>query len=82
MDNQITYAEAINYFGSAARMAKRLGIKPQAVYQWNEKLPPLRLYQIKEIIEAEQGNDESFAGANGRATTGEKSHVQTIEVGN
>ena len=51
MNTQITYETAINYFGSPAKMAKRLGIKPQAIYQWNGVIPDLRQFQISAIIE-------------------------------
>ena len=51
MNSQITYEAAVSYFGSPAKMAKRLGIKPQAIYQWNGVIPHLRRFQISAIIE-------------------------------
>ncbi|WP_273859561.1 Cro/CI family transcriptional regulator [Photobacterium sp. GSS17] len=49
MDKQ----EVINHFGSGAKVAKALGIKPSAVYQWPEKVPLLRAYQIEQITNGE-----------------------------
>jgi len=40
--------EAAALFGSKRKLAEALGITEQAVYQWGEKVPELRLYQIKE----------------------------------
>ena len=40
--------EAAAIFGSKRKLAEALGITEQAVYQWGEKVPELRLYQIKE----------------------------------
>lgn len=31
-------------------LAAALGITREAVYQWGQKVPPLRAYQIKELI--------------------------------
>lgn len=46
----MTKAEAIAYFGNANRLAKALGIYASAVSRWGNEVPPLRVYQIKEII--------------------------------
>lgn len=40
-------SEAIAHFGTEAEMARKLGIKPQAVYQWDGKVPMARQYQIQ-----------------------------------
>lgn len=40
-------SEAVAHFGTEAEMARKLGIKPQAVYQWNGKVPMARQYQIQ-----------------------------------
>lgn len=49
--------------GSVNELARMLGIKHSAVSQWSdEKIPELREYQIKEIIdkrEAEQQPEEA-----------------------
>ncbi len=34
-------------------MARRLGIKPQAIYQWGGKIPELRQFQIDQVITSE-----------------------------
>lgn len=46
----MTKDEAIALFGSRAEMARALGVTRQAVSKWDkDKLPPLRVYQIKEL---------------------------------
>lgn len=47
-------AEVIERWGSAAAVAEKLGITRQAVSLWGENVPPLRAYQIKELIDAEE----------------------------
>ncbi|WP_447830433.1 Cro/CI family transcriptional regulator [Aeromonas salmonicida] len=39
--------DAINYFGSAAELAKRLNISEAAISQWGETIPQGRAYQIE-----------------------------------
>lgn len=39
----------VKYFGSQTKIAKALGIKPAAVYQWSEIIPPLRSFQLERI---------------------------------
>lgn len=48
-------SDAILAFGSLTALAKALGISVQAVYQWGDTVPPLRVYQIKELIAMQQG---------------------------
>jgi len=43
-------SEAINQFGNVANLATALNISVQAVYQWGDKVPELRAYQIAELI--------------------------------
>jgi len=43
--------DAIKIFGNKTRLAEALGISRPAVSRWGENLPPLRVYQLKEIIE-------------------------------
>lgn len=40
---------AIDYFGSAAKLAKALGVSRSAVSQWDDTIPLLRAYQIEKI---------------------------------
>lgn len=40
-------SEAVAHFGTEAELARKLGIKPQAVYQWGDKVPMRRQYQIQ-----------------------------------
>lgn len=44
-------SEAINLFGNVANLAGALNISVQAIYQWGDKVPELRAYQIAELIE-------------------------------
>ena len=50
MNKTNTYKQAIDHFGSPAVMARRLGIKPQAIYQWGGAIPELRQFQIDHVI--------------------------------
>jgi hypothetical protein len=43
--------DAIQTFGSIKEIAKALGLSVQAIYAWGEDVPPLRAYQLREIIE-------------------------------
>ncbi|MDR7019568.1 Cro/CI family transcriptional regulator [Aeromonas salmonicida] len=40
-------ADAINYFGSAAELAKKLNISEAAISQWSTTIPKGRAYQIE-----------------------------------
>jgi predicted transcriptional regulator len=44
-------SEAIKIFGNKYKIAKALKITRQAVSDWGKVVPPLRVYQIKEIME-------------------------------
>ncbi|WP_051311608.1 Cro/CI family transcriptional regulator [Zooshikella ganghwensis] len=41
--------DVIKYFGSASKLASALGIKPAAISQWKEYIPPLRAYQLEHL---------------------------------
>jgi len=41
--------DVIRHFGSAKKVADALGIKPAAVSQWKEEIPPLRALQLEKI---------------------------------
>lgn len=43
--------EAIAVFGSARALAYALNITEQAVSQWGDDVPLLRVYQIQELID-------------------------------
>lgn len=38
--------DAINFFGSSTAMAKALNIDVRATYQWSEKIPPQRQWEL------------------------------------
>lgn len=57
--DDLTYEKAIEHFGSPAELARRLGIKPQAVYQWDGVIPPLRKYEIRDLMESDNNNPEA-----------------------
>lgn len=42
--------EAIALFGGASKLAEALGIRPQAVHQWGDDVPQLRVYQIRCLL--------------------------------
>lgn len=54
-------AKAAQLFGNYNRMAKALGVTRQAISQWGETVPPLRAYQIEEIL-AQEAQEEAQAG--------------------
>lgn len=41
--------DAIKLAGSAAELARVLGISRQAVSRWRGKLPPLQVYRLREL---------------------------------
>jgi len=49
----MTTEEAKALFGGARKLAEALGITEQAVSQWGENVPELRVYQIK-VLAGEQ----------------------------
>jgi len=49
--------DAIDAFGSAKALAQELGISFQAVYKWGPEVPPLRAYQIREILSERAADD-------------------------
>lgn len=51
-------SDAIAWFGSRKKMADALGVWPQGIYRWGDDVPPLRAYQIKEIMEAKPQSQE------------------------
>lgn len=46
-------AEAIQYFGTAAALAKAIKIKPPSVSEWGDYPPITRQYQIQVITNGE-----------------------------
>lgn len=42
-------ARAIRYAGSSVALAQILGVSKQAVSAWGERLPPLRVFQLREL---------------------------------
>ncbi len=47
----MTKQEAIELFGTIRKLADALGVTEQAIYAWGDTVPPLRAYQIKEILQ-------------------------------
>jgi DNA-binding transcriptional regulator YdaS (Cro superfamily) len=66
----MTKEEAVRRFGSVRALAKALGISTQAVAQWGEDVPPLRVYQIREILSARKNSER--AGSPPKRLTGAK----------
>lgn len=46
--NAYNLPEVIKHFGSGTALAKALGIKPSAVYQW-KRVPPRRALEIEKL---------------------------------
>lgn len=47
--HKMTKQEAIKFFGNGAKLAKQVGVKPEAIYQWGEYPPYPRQCQIQII---------------------------------
>jgi len=47
---QVTVDELIKIYGSRKEIARVLGIHVSSVYQWGNRVPPLRVYQFKEML--------------------------------
>jgi len=45
-------SEAIAKFGSIRALARDLDISVQAIYAWGDTVPPLRAYQIRDLLVA------------------------------
>ena len=43
--------DVLRVFGSYAEIARALGISRQAVQSWGDDVPPLRSYQLREIMD-------------------------------
>jgi hypothetical protein len=56
----LSYNDALTIFGTRARIARALGIKPQAVYQWGGKLPPLRAYELTDYVNVAVRSDDDM----------------------
>ena len=54
----MTKQEAIDLFGGSVRkLAETLGITEQAVHQWGDDVPELRVYQIRELMPSKANPD-------------------------
>lgn len=42
----MTFDDIKSYYGSAAKAAKELGMKRQAIYRWQEGVPELTQYKL------------------------------------
>lgn len=58
MNGRIRTEDAIAFFGNIKKMADALGIYPQGIYRWGEFVPPLRHYQISELMAVQQPSGE------------------------
>ena len=56
---KILKSEAVNAFGSVTKLAIALGIQHSAVSQWDEYVPPLRGYQIHELMKQKDQTAQS-----------------------
>ena len=44
--------DAIKLFKGVRPLAEALGITREAIYQWGDSVPALRVYQIKDLVAA------------------------------
>lgn len=51
--------DAITAFGGVVKLAQALGIKHPAVSSWGEYVPPLRGYQIHELLNQTDQTDQT-----------------------
>ncbi|MFQ2178135.1 Cro/CI family transcriptional regulator [Aeromonas veronii] len=58
--------DAINYFGSASELAKKLNISEAAISQWGQNVPQGRAYQI-EVLTGGKLKADQHNTAQGRA---------------
>ena len=49
MKKSMKKTDAINYFGSANVLAKKLNVSKSAVSQWSETIPRLRAFEIERL---------------------------------
>jgi hypothetical protein len=43
----MTTEDAVKFYGTPVKLAEALGLTPEAIYQWPEKPPILRQYQLE-----------------------------------
>lgn len=56
--------EALELFGGKVRpLAEALGLSVQAVYAWGDTVPPLRAYQIRDILAKREASSNSEKAA-------------------
>ncbi|WP_326937969.1 Cro/CI family transcriptional regulator [Aeromonas caviae] len=67
-------ADVINYFGSAAELARKLNISEAAVSQWGDTIPQGRAYQIEVVTGGALKADPA-------PTTGQQRPYQRIAPG-
>lgn len=58
----MTRAEAIEHFGSVSALADKLGITTQAIYDWGDKVPTLRQFQLQIMTEGKLKADSEKVG--------------------
>ena len=58
--------DAIKQFGGVAGLARVLKVSPQAIYQWGEKVPRGRQYELQAL------SNGALRVADGRAQHGER----------
>jgi len=51
--------DAIAAFDSPLGLARALGITRAAIYQWGDTVPPLRAFQIRELMAAKAAENDT-----------------------
>lgn len=60
-------SEAVAHFGTEAEVARKLNIRPQAVYQWGDEVPMRRQYQLERMTKGKLKADPEHPAASSSA---------------
>jgi biotin operon repressor len=53
LEEYMTKQQAVKHFKTGAKLAEALGITHQAVYDWGDKIPEVRQYQIEVVTKGQ-----------------------------
>jgi hypothetical protein len=62
--------EAIRRCGGAGKFCEAVGISRQALEQWGDKIPKLRVFQVEILIASLPATDDRFAAIRRKKVTG------------
>ncbi len=61
VSNYMNKKSAINHFGTQKKLASALGISQAAISKWPENIPPLRAFQIEQLMNGQLRADPAEA---------------------